>query len=74
MGYVRIREGKLSEALASFRKANSLAPTDTTPICMIGYVYEKMGQTDKAMKYYAQALKVKPGDDMASQLMAAIEK
>ena len=60
--------------MASFRKASALAPVDATAICMIGYVYEKLGQPDKAMQTYARAMKVKPGDDLASQLMAAIEK
>jgi len=73
-GYVRLKEGKLREALNSFEQASHLDEQDTTSVCMIGYTYEKLGQTDKAMQCYARALKIKPGDDLASQLMAAIEK
>lgn len=74
MGYVRMKEVKWNEALASFHKAAELAPADPTPVCMIGYVYEKMGRAEKAMQFYAQALKLKPGDDLASQLLAGVDK
>ena len=74
LGYVRLKEGKLPEALKSFRQASALDDHDTTSLCMVGYTYEKLGQTEKAMEYYGRALKINPGDDMASQLMAGVEK
>lgn len=74
LGYVRLRQGELREALDSFQKASNLDEHDTTSVCMIGYTYEKMGQTEKAMQCYARALRIKPGDDLASQLMAGIER
>jgi len=74
LGYVRLRENRAKEALASFQKASSLDPNDTTSICMVGYSYEKLGQRSLARRYYGEALRVRPGDDMASQLMAQIDK
>ena len=40
---------------------------------MVGYVYEKIGRKDLAMQYYGKALKIKPNDELASQLMAGID-
>jgi hypothetical protein len=39
---------------------------------MTGYVLEKMGQSQQAIEFYARALKVKPGDELATQLMAGV--
>jgi Flp pilus assembly protein TadD len=50
-----------------------LDPSDTTPICMVGYTLEKMGRTREAARYYGKALQIKPDDDMASELMAQID-
>jgi Flp pilus assembly protein TadD len=40
---------------------------------MVGYVFERLGRTDNAMKCYAKALKMKPNDEMASKLMASLD-
>ena len=40
---------------------------------MIGYVYEKIGRNDEAMQCYAKALKINPGDELATQLMASVD-
>jgi Tfp pilus assembly protein PilF len=73
LGYLKLRQDKLPEALVEFRKANELDQTDTVSLCMIGYVFEKSGKTDRAMKYYAQALKMRPNDELATRLMATID-
>ena len=39
---------------------------------MIGYTLKQLGRNDEAAKYYAKALKIKPGDDMAKRLMASV--
>ena len=54
----------------AFKRANQLDPKDTVSICMIGYVMEQQGNQNEAMKYYAQRLRVKPDDEMATKLMA----
>jgi tetratricopeptide (TPR) repeat protein len=74
IGYVRLKEGKLPEALVSFQQASALDDRDTVSLCMVGYTYEKLGRHDEAMRSYARAIKIKPGDDMASRLMAGIDK
>jgi tetratricopeptide (TPR) repeat protein len=74
MGYVNLKEGKLPDALTAFRRASALDSSDTVSLCMVGYTYEKMGRTDLAMSYYGRAMKLRPGDDMARQLMAQIDK
>ena len=73
LGYVRMRQGKFDESLASFRKSNALDAGDTVSLCMIGYVLERMGKSDEALRCYASALKLKPGDELATRLMAEVQ-
>jgi tetratricopeptide (TPR) repeat protein len=74
LGYVRLKQGKLPEALQSFKMASELDDHDTVSLCMVGYTFEKMGQHEAAMKCYARVMKIKPGDDMATQLLAGVER
>jgi Flp pilus assembly protein TadD len=73
LGYTHLRQDKLSNSMADFQKASSLDQRDTVSMCMIGYALQKMGKSDQAMQYYAKALRIKPGDDMATQLMAEVD-
>ncbi len=73
LGYLRLREGRLNDALAAFQKASALDRRDTVSLCMVGYSLQKMGRIQQAQDYYSQALKIKPGDEMASRLLASIE-
>jgi Flp pilus assembly protein TadD len=72
LGYLRLRQDKLHDALQSFTKAATLDRKDSVSVCMVGYVFERLGRHDAAMKCYAKALKLKPDDQMASQLMAGL--
>jgi tetratricopeptide (TPR) repeat protein len=72
-GYLRLRQNRLPEALASFQNASQLDARDTVGLCMLGYVQEKLGHPDQAMHLYAQALKLNPNDDFASKLMASLD-
>ena len=72
-GYLRLRQERWADALVAFRKACAADAADSVSLCMIGYAYEKMGQADKAMRYYTRALRIKPGDDLASQLLAGVD-
>ena len=58
--------------MTAFQKASALDPKDSVSVCMIGYVFEKMGRQDAALRYYGKALKMNPGDDMATRLMAGV--
>ena len=69
MGYLRLRENKLTESLESFKRASQLDRNDSVSLCMIGYVLEKQGRGDRAKEYYSRALKVNPSDPMASRLI-----
>ena len=73
LGYVQLRQNHLGDALASFRKACALDAKDTVGLCMTGYVLEKTGRRELAVRYYSQALKIKPGDELASKLMATVD-
>jgi Flp pilus assembly protein TadD len=63
----------MPEALTEFQKASSLDRSDPVSLCMVGYVLEKTGKPEQAMKYYAQALKIKPDDVLAASLMASVD-
>jgi tetratricopeptide (TPR) repeat protein len=72
-GYVHLRRDHLAVALAEFRKATTIDQRDTVSLCMVGYALQKMGKPQQAIQYYAKALRIKPGDDMASQLIAGVD-
>jgi tetratricopeptide (TPR) repeat protein len=71
-GYLRLRQNNLKDAMTEFQKASALDHNDPVSLCMIGYVLEKSGRPQQAIRYYAQALKVKPDDELASRLMASV--
>jgi tetratricopeptide (TPR) repeat protein len=73
LGYIRLKQNQLTESLAAFRQAFECDQTDTVSLCMVGYVLEKTGQNDQAAKCYARALQMKPNDEMARQLLAAVD-
>ena len=70
MGYLRLQQNKLPEAFVSFRKASQLDSADPVSLCMSGLVLEKMGRSNEAIRYYSQALKIKPNDELATSLLA----
>jgi Tfp pilus assembly protein PilF len=72
-GYVRLREGRLDEAMAAFSRASVLRPDDPVSVCMMGYVQQKKGQLPVALGYYQQALKIKPTDELAGHLLAGLD-
>jgi Flp pilus assembly protein TadD len=72
MGYLRLRQGRYGEALTAFGRSSQLDPSDTVSLCMIGYTLEKLGRNEQAMKLYERALKLKPQDEMATQLIAGL--
>ncbi len=72
LGYIRLRQERLSDALVEFQSASLLDRNDTLSLCMIGHVLEKQGKQSEAMKYYARALKIEPNDKLATKLMASV--
>jgi Flp pilus assembly protein TadD len=73
MGYLRLKQGKVQDALSSFQRASALDSSDTVSLCMVGYSLQQLGRHDEAIRYYAQALKIKPGDEMAARMMASLD-
>jgi tetratricopeptide (TPR) repeat protein len=73
MGYLRIRQKRYSDALSNFQRAAALDTKDTTSLCMVGYTLQKLGRSDEATQYYAKALRIKPGDEMARKLLASVD-
>jgi tetratricopeptide (TPR) repeat protein len=73
LGYVRLKQERYPDAMAAFRTASTLDRTDPVSICMMGYVLEKTGRADQAAPYFAKALRLKPDDELASKLMAAVQ-
>jgi tetratricopeptide (TPR) repeat protein len=72
LGYLRLKQERYEDALAEFSKVSNDDHNDTLSLCMIGYILEKLGRNDEAIHYYGQALKIKPDDELATKLMAAV--
>ena len=70
MGYVRLRQGRYSEAAECFRRASAGDPKDPTTLCMLGVSLSKLGQADEARACYARALAANPNDELATALTA----
>ncbi len=71
LGYLRLKQDRLTDALAAFQKANAINPADATSLCMVGYVLEKLGNTPQALKWYDAALRVHPDNELARTLVAS---
>jgi tetratricopeptide (TPR) repeat protein len=72
LGYVQLRQDRLSEAYASFARASQLDPNDTVSLCMVGLTLDRLGRGSEAAACYQRALKINPGDEMAGQLLARL--
>ena len=64
----------MSEAYASFTRANQLDPSDTVSLCMVGLTLDRMGRKEQATDCFQQALRMKPGDQMAGQLLTNLDE
>jgi len=73
LGYVQLRQDRLSEAYASFARASQLDPTDTVSLCMVGLTLDRLGRGSEAAACYQRVLKMNPGDEMAGQLLARLD-
>jgi len=73
MGYVTLRQNRLLDAYAFFVRASQLDQNDTVAICMVGLTLDRLGRSKDAATCYQRALKLNPGDGMASQLLAGLD-
>lgn len=69
LGYIRMEQGKLPEALAAFRRSAQSDARDPMPLSMSGLVLERLGRKEEAMREYAKALEIRPNDELARRLM-----
>jgi tetratricopeptide (TPR) repeat protein len=44
------------DAVAAFKRAGELSPSDPRPIANIGLVYTRLGWAEKSLEYYLKAL------------------
>ncbi|HEX4793030.1 MAG TPA: tetratricopeptide repeat protein, partial [Humisphaera sp.] len=73
LGFTYLHQNNAQQALDEFQKASSLDSRDTVSMCMVGYALQKLGKSEEAAQYYARALHLKPGDEMARTLMADVD-
>ena len=70
LGYLRLRQNQLNDALAAFSQANQLNPTDTVSLCMVGYVLQQQHRADQATRFFKAALRISPNDELARTMLA----
>jgi tetratricopeptide (TPR) repeat protein len=73
LGYLQMKQGRDNEALDAFARANHIDPNETVSLCMVGVELQKLGRTGQAMECYEHVLKLRPHDEMATQLMARLD-
>lgn len=71
-GIVWSKQGDVTQAVALLDQAAALAPTESIPVILRGITFEQAGQLDAAAQSYAEALRRKPDDARAQQLLAKI--
>jgi tetratricopeptide (TPR) repeat protein len=73
MGYAQFRLNEFPSAYSSFLRASELNPKDTTSLCMMGLALDRIGRPREAAECYERALRIAPGDDLASHLLARMD-
>lgn len=71
-GYVRLRQGRFDDAVASFSRAIASDESDTLGMCMIGLAMQKQGQVREASQWFQSALSANPDDELARRLLAGV--
>lgn len=71
-GMVWHRRGHLERALSMFDRAAERAPKSAVPMILRGITLEQAGRTDEAALAYTEALRRKPSDVHAQELLAHV--
>ncbi|KAF9925180.1 anaphase promoting complex subunit cdc16 [Linnemannia zychae] len=69
------KQGNYKEAEKYFLKVDSIAkpgPTRASALVGLGFIYQIMGQTSEAMETYHKALAIRPGDQIATDMLQRI--
>jgi len=66
---VQQKQRNWADAAYTLQKAERLAPTDSTILCMLGYSAQELGKKDEAVSFYQKAVDVNPKDSWANELL-----
>ncbi len=60
VGHIHTARQQLDDAVAAYRRATELSPTDALPWYHLGNVYRSLNRADEAISAYEQAIKLDP--------------
>jgi tetratricopeptide (TPR) repeat protein len=70
LGYVRLRQDRVPDAVVAFKRANAADPSDSLSACMIGISLQRMGKSNDALRWFERATQLNPYDNLAAKLLA----
>jgi tetratricopeptide (TPR) repeat protein len=73
LGNTYIALDKPCDALREYRLAAQLHPADSDNFVRLGDAYQRVGETDKALEAYQQALSINPGNEWALKRISEIQ-
>ncbi len=62
-GHLAVIDGRLDDALASYREAGDMAPDRALPYASMATVLHRLGRSDEAIAAFDRALEMAPDDD-----------
>ncbi len=74
LGQCYLAAGKLREALAQLIEAQRQESNNASLCFLIGKVNERLGQAAEAVRFYKEALRIRPDYSEAKESLAAVEK
>lgn len=72
VGYVRLKQNLLPQALAAFKVASDADPADGDAWCLQGYVLAQSNRPAEAKACFARALAIRPDSPLAGRLLTTI--
>lgn len=72
LGVAVVELGRVKEAEKIWLRAYSLAPRAVGPALNLGTLYERSGQTEAAVRYYKEVLRVEPDNEGARSALARL--
>jgi len=70
LGAMRLKNGQLEDALAAFRRANELKPTDSEILYNMGVLYDRMGEARQSAESLTEAIGRDPSLEGAYLVLA----
>lgn len=72
LGYVRLKQHQLVQALTAFQTASQCDPADSVSVCLQGYVLNRLGRREEAQVCYAKAQSINPDTALANRLIVSL--